>query len=276
MNASPCPPASEHRDAPARCWALVACAGAGTRAGRGERPKQYRNLLGRPLVMHTLAAFASVSRLAGGVLAVAPQDSFFDERPLPRGWSVARCGGETRARSVANGLRALAELGAAPHDWALVHDAARCLLTPALIEKLLERCLLDPVGGLLALPVADTLKAGEGGRVQRTEDRSGRWLAQTPQMFRLELLQRALLAGGESVTDEASAVEALGLQPLLVPGSSHNFKVTWPEDFALAEALLGLRVGTTPAGSASSPLPNPPDRQAETSCAAVANQKVRT
>ena len=172
---------------------------------------------------------------------VAPDDSFLDRAMLPQGWSMAHCGGSTRASSVAHGLTALVSLGAAPRDWVLVHDAARCLVTPALIESLLDACTGDAVGGLLALPVADTMKVGDNGRVQRTEDRSGKWLAQTPQMFRLETLQRGLRAAGATATDEASAVEALGLQPLLVHGSPHNLKVTWPEDFELAEALLNSR-----------------------------------
>ena len=119
----------------------------------------------------------------------------------------------------------------------LVHDAARCLLRPAWVQALIAACVDDPVGGLLAQPVADTLKQSRDGRVACTLDRSDKWAAQTPQMFRLGLLQQALQQA-TSATDEASAVEALGHAPLLVRASAENFKVTWPEDFALAERLL--------------------------------------
>jgi len=123
-----------------------------------------------------------------------------------------------------------------------VHDAARCLVTPEQVARLVQACAQDEVGGLLALPLADTLKQAQGERVQATLSRSDKWLAQTPQMFRLELLERALRAAGEQVTDESSAVEALGLSPRLVPGSAQNFKVTYPEDFALARAVLEARM----------------------------------
>ncbi|HSV47429.1 MAG TPA: 2-C-methyl-D-erythritol 4-phosphate cytidylyltransferase, partial [Ramlibacter sp.] len=128
-------------------------------------------------------------------------------------------------------------------DWVLVHDAARCLVTPELVLSLIEACREDAVGGLLAQPLADTLKQEQGGRVACTVEREGKWLAQTPQMFRIGQLQRALREAGAGVTDEASAVEALGLQPRLVAGNAANFKVTWPADFALAEAVLASRKG---------------------------------
>lgn len=159
---------------------------------------------------------------------------------------IADCGGATRAESVFNGLDALLRSGAKTTDWVLVHDAARCLVTPALIDTLIDACLLDAVGGLLALPLADTLKrAGADGRAAATIDRADKWLAQTPQMFRIGLLRDALAAhaasGFAGITDEASAIEAAGHAPLLVPGSAQNFKVTYPEDFALAEAVLRAR-----------------------------------
>jgi 2-C-methyl-D-erythritol 4-phosphate cytidylyltransferase len=157
---------------------------------------------------------------------------------------VARCGGATRADSVAQGLQALRERGALAEDWVLVHDAARCLVQPGWVDRLIDACLEDAVGGLLALPLADTLKSAQGDRVAATLDRQAKWLAQTPQMFRIGLLQRALRQAGESglpVTDEASAVESLGLAPRLVSGEIENLKLTWPGDFALAERLLGSR-----------------------------------
>ena len=157
-----------------------------------------------------------------------------------RQW-LAPVGGDTRARSVANGLAALRERGATDADWVLVHDAARCLLRPAWVDRLIDACGGDAVGGLLALPLADTLKQAESGRVRRTLARADKWLAQTPQMFRLGLLQRALAQAGSEVTDEASAVEALGHAPRLVPGELENFKITWPQDLALAGRLLRTR-----------------------------------
>ncbi|PPE70569.1 2-C-methyl-D-erythritol 4-phosphate cytidylyltransferase [Caldimonas thermodepolymerans] len=225
---------------PPRLFALVPCAGTGERAGAGG-PKQYASVAGRALVAHTLQALAAVSRLDGVMVVLAPDDTRFEEAvPGFAGW-VARVGGSTRAATVANGLAALVERGAQPHDWVLVHDAARCLLQPQWVDELIDACLDDEVGGLLALPVPDTLKQEEGGRVAATVDRRGKWQAQTPQMFRLGLLRPALLHAGDSVTDEASAVEALGHAPRLVRGSLENFKVTYPQDFALAERLLRTR-----------------------------------
>jgi len=233
--------APAHAAVSARFWALIPCAGVGARAG-GDGPKQYRPLAGQALVLHTLAAFSSVARLAGGLVVVAPDDRFFEGRELPGPqWAVVPCGGATRAASVARGLQALAGQGATPQDWVLVHDAARCLVTAAQIDALIDACAADPVGGLLAQPLADTLKTAAADRVEATLDRRGKWLAQTPQMFRIGLLSQALEHAGAQVTDESSAIEALGLQPRLVPGSAQNFKVTWPEDFVLAEAVLASR-----------------------------------
>jgi len=227
----------------ARCFALVPCAGIGERAGLGG-PKQYAPLAGRVLVAHTLAALGQVARLQATLVVLAAGDTQFAALagPLDAGrfW-VTHCGGASRAASVANGLAELQRRGATARDWVLVHDAARCLLQPAWVDRLIDACLGDAVGGLLALPLADTLKQGEGGRVQRTLPRGDKWAAQTPQMFRLGLLQLALAQAGDAVTDEASAVEAVGHAPLLVPGELENFKVTWPQDLALAGRLLATR-----------------------------------
>ena len=223
-----------------RLWALVPCAGTGSRAG-GVLPKQYQQVAGQPLVLHTLAAFAAVPRLAATWVVVAPGDAFFDNAAFAS-VLVAKCGGQTRAESVLNGLNHLQTQGAAAHDWVLVHDAARCLVTPEQIEALVEACENDPVGGLLAHRLADTLKQAASERVAATLDRSDKWLAQTPQMFRIGMLQHALVQAGDQVTDEASAIEALGHAPLLVPGGAQNFKVTYPDDFALAEAVLARRM----------------------------------
>lgn len=221
-----------------RLWALIPCAGNGSRSG-ASGPKQYQTVAGQPMVLHTLAAFGAVHRLTGVLIVVSAGDAFFAQHP--GGCQVADCGGATRAQSVLNGLGALLSLGAQAHDWVLVHDAARCLITPTQINALIDACQNDAVGGLLALRLPDTLKQEQGGRVAHTVDRTGKWLAQTPQMFRVGALQQALRSAGDAVTDESSALEAMGLQPLLVEGSAQNFKVTYPADFALAEAVLQSR-----------------------------------
>ena len=222
-----------------RFWALIPCAGSGSRAG-ADGPKQYRQLAGQPMVLHTLAAFAGVARLANTVVVVAVDDDFFESQIAT--YLIANCGGYTRATSVFNGLNFMLQQGASRHDWALVHDAARCLVTPGQIDALIDACAADEVGGLLAHPLSDTLKTEVGGRVAHTLDRSDKWLAQTPQMFRIGMLLDALAQAGNQVTDESSAMEAIGLSPKLVPGSAQNFKVTYPEDFALAEAVLSARL----------------------------------
>ena len=225
-----------------RCFALLPCAGSGSRAGTAQ-PKQYQLLDGMPMVLHTLAAFDAAPRIEQVLIVVAPGDRFLSiDHPDVR---VQPCGGASRAESVRNGLLNLMESGSLASDWVLVHDAARCLITPAAIDRLIAACENDEVGGLLALKLPDTLKAEKEGRVAATLDRSDKWLAQTPQMFRigplLEALQAQVVTEFAGVTDEASAMEMAGFLPKLVPGSAQNFKVTYPEDFALAEAILRSR-----------------------------------
>lgn len=235
-----------------RFWGLIPCAGIGARAiapgaPAPDLPKQYQPVAGQPMVLHTLAAFSGVQRLAGTLVAVAPQDQFLDSYSSPAWWPVA-CGGATRADTVMGGLKALLARGAAQHDWVLVHDAARCLVTAQQIEQLMAECEHDSVGGLLAHKLPDTLKTAitgaSGVRVASTVDRSDKWLAQTPQMFRLGVLLDALSRMGAAATDEASAMEAMGHRPKLVPGGAQNFKVTYPDDFVLAEAVLQQRGGS--------------------------------
>jgi 2-C-methyl-D-erythritol 4-phosphate cytidylyltransferase len=196
------------------------------------------------MVMHTLKAFAAVPGLGHAMLVVSPQDSLMaqllTDHPQPA-FTLTPRGGATRAQSVLGGLRSLQEQGVDPSDWVLVHDAARCLITPRLIQALVAACANDSVGGLLALPLPDTLKASVDGRVSATLNRSDKWLAQTPQMFRLGSLAQALEQPSEDITDEASAMEAKGFAPLLIEGASFNFKVTYPQDWALAEAVLNDR-----------------------------------
>lgn len=242
-----------------KIWAVIPAAGVGQRALRADqqsmarpRPKQYQRILGTSVLAHTLHAFAQVPAIAQTVVVIAPDDAFFAEQAdnLVARTQAFAVGGESRAASVRNGLQVLTEhFHAAGDDWVLVHDAARCLITPEWIERLIAACQGDAVGGLLALPLPDTLKeqrptqAGEAvPRVAQTVARSGKWLAHTPQMFRLGVLRHALAHSDlNQITDEASAIELQGLAPLLVNSSAQNFKVTYPEDFALAEAILSAR-----------------------------------
>lgn len=234
---------SLHTPTSTRFFAVIPCAGFGSRAGT-VMPKQYQPIAGLPMVVHTLNAFAGVQRISKGVLVLAPDDvhmvGVLAAHPLTL-FATSRKGGATRAESVLAGLRELLMQGAHDTDWVLVHDAARCLVTPAQINALIDACQHDAVGGLLAHKLADTLKTEKNGRVAQTVDRADKWLAQTPQMFRIGLLLQALEQAGALVTDEASAIESMGHSPLLVPGNAQNFKVTYPEDFALAAALLNSR-----------------------------------
>jgi 2-C-methyl-D-erythritol 4-phosphate cytidylyltransferase len=229
-----------------RFHALIPCAGTGSRAGTVQ-PKQYQMVAGQPMVMHTVQALAQVPQLASGWLVVSPGDEFaWPTSGWPEHFRRVPCGGATRAESVFNGLSAMLHAGVAAQDWVLVHDAARCLITPEAVSGLVESCRDDDVGGLLALPLPDTLKAhtldGRTARVASTVPREDKWLAQTPQMFRLGALHAALAdataTGFAGITDESSAMEQLGLSPRLVPGSAQNMKVTYPADFAFAEAVL--------------------------------------
>ncbi|WP_344764196.1 2-C-methyl-D-erythritol 4-phosphate cytidylyltransferase [Actimicrobium antarcticum] len=225
---------------PPRCFALIPAAGTGARMGSAI-PKQYLMLGALPMLRHVLDTFASASVIAHTYLVVSPEDGYIDallaDAPeLSDRVTLLRVGGATRHQSVLNGLHALQD-HVAGDDWMLVHDAARPGLTVALIEQLIAAVGADPVGGLLALPVADTLKRGRDDRVEQTVERAGLWAAQTPQMFRHALLVQAL-EQARQVTDEASAIEALGLQPLLVQGSTRNFKVTLPDDADLATLIL--------------------------------------
>jgi len=218
-------------------YALVPAAGCGIRMGC-ELPKQYLPLAGQPVIFHALNTLCGNAQIRTVFVVLSPEDKLFNSYDWSRFGVKLQplfCGGATRAESVLNGLLA-AELQA--QDWVLVHDAVRPCLTQAHLDKLIGEAGDDSVGGLLAVPLADTLKRADAeGRVLRTEDREQLWQAQTPQMFRAGLLARALQQCPQ-VTDEASAVEALGLQPKLVLSDATNFKVTYPQDLLLAELLL--------------------------------------
>jgi 2-C-methyl-D-erythritol 4-phosphate cytidylyltransferase / 2-C-methyl-D-erythritol 2,4-cyclodiphosphate synthase len=225
--------------------ALVPAAGGGSRMG-GPLPKQYLPLLGRPVIHHALAALCSVPAIERVYVVLAPDDAHWHDQDfsgLTAKLRVMRCGGETRADSVANGLAAMAG-EVADDDWVLVHDAARACLTGAHVEALIREVGDDTVGGILAVPVADTLKRDNGGVIDATVPREKLWQAQTPQMFRRGLLMRAL-ATAPTVTDEAGAVEALGLKPKLVAADATNLKITYPLDLHLAEIILRDRNAMT-------------------------------
>lgn len=225
-------------------FALIPAAGSGSRMG-SETPKQYQMLGNEPLIRYAVRALCGHARLAQVFVVLAPHDTQFRQHD----WSAYRgrleplyCGGATRAASVLNGLMAMLDV-AEPDDWVMVHDAARPCLTHELIDRLLTQLAEDAVGGLLALPVADTLKraaqSGDVYHVIETVLRDTLWQAQTPQMFRYRLLLEAMRrADPTRVTDEASAMEQMGFKPKLVMGSSRNFKVTLPEDLHLAENCL--------------------------------------
>jgi 2-C-methyl-D-erythritol 4-phosphate cytidylyltransferase len=229
-----------------RLYGVIPAAGGGTRFGAGT-PKQYARLAGVPLLARTLDRLQPGLPFESVLVALASDDAWYEHAIGPRaGVEALRCGGLTRGETVRNALREL-EGRAAGDDWVLVHDAARPCVPQAALLRLIGQLWDDEIGGLLAIPVADTLKradtfagrSADAPRVVATEDRAALWQAQTPQMFRYRVLVRAL-ADDEALaaTDEAQAVERLGLRPRLVPGSPANLKVTWPEDLALAAAIL--------------------------------------
>jgi 2-C-methyl-D-erythritol 4-phosphate cytidylyltransferase len=223
-----------------KVFALVLAAGQGTRIG-DALPKQYLPVAGKPMMFHSIEAIAAVSRVERLFVVLSPLDRHWGEHDwsaLPEKIEAAFCGGARRAETVLNTLTFL-EGRIAKDDWVLVHDAARpCILTE-LVEQFLDEVGDDPVGGLLAIPLADTLKRGdEQQRVSETIPRTGLWRAQTPQMFRYEALRRAL-EKKPAATDESEAIESIGYNsPKLVQGESTNVKVTFAEDIQVAEMIL--------------------------------------
>lgn len=211
---------------------LIPSAGSGSRMG-GPTPKQYQPIAGQAMIEHTLRIFLRHPHIDEVWVLLAPEDTHeFD------GCRVLRCGGETRAQTVLNGL---CQITASENDWILVHDAARPCLSQDGLDRLLTELQEEAIGGLLAVPVADTLKkADPAQRVAATVDRSALWQAQTPQMFRYGLLVKAL-EGMTEATDEAQAIERLGHAPRLILGERNNIKVTYPEDTELANLVLQRR-----------------------------------
>lgn len=231
--------------------ALIPAAGVGQRFGAGK-PKQYVEISGQTVLAHTVARFETHPQIDYTAVIVSPEDRHFSaaetrfhaqagfQTASPR-VGIFHVGGETRAETVRNGVNVLLEKGiAAETDNILVHDAARCCLPQEALNRLLAQAADAPQGGILAVPVADTLKRADAqGGIAATIDRSGLWQAQTPQLFQAALLQRALGAENlEGITDEASAVERLGVQPLLVEGDIRNLKLTLPQDEVMVRLLL--------------------------------------
>jgi 2-C-methyl-D-erythritol 4-phosphate cytidylyltransferase len=225
-------------------WIVIPAAGAGRRIPN-SLPKQYLRMAGRSVLEWTVEIFLRRDDVAGIVVVIAPDDGEWGKLAVASHARVSTTiGGAERALSVYNGLQALDER-VQPRDWVLVHDAARPCLEDSDLQLLIDRLHDDEVGGILATPLSDTLKESDAdGRVKRTLSRERLWQALTPQMFRFDVLQRALkhaIDAGEAITDEASAVEALGLPVRLVKGRADNLKITLPEDLDLVQAILERR-----------------------------------
>lgn len=223
----------------ARFHVIIPAAGVGNRMATAI-PKQYLPLCGKPTISHSIQTFFSCPRVASIHLALSPEDYFWRNLTLDTNsrLHLHYTGGDSRSETVKNTLEAIRSQ-VDDEDWILVHDAARPGLTISLLDDLLNKLQDDPVGGLLALPLADTLKQSNvDARVVNTIPREALWQAQTPQMFRYTLLKEALESFDGMPTDEAQAVEALGLQPKLVVGSLRNMKITYPQDVELMELLM--------------------------------------
>lgn len=223
--------------------AIIPAAGTGTRACQNldnELPKQYRNIAGKPMLIHSVMSLLSDSRIKRIIVSVSPQDTLAED--LLSGISkvkVRKYGGSTRFETVRNTVNSVDVFN---NDWVIIHDAARPGLPVSCLRLLIDKCLSSNfVGGLLAIPVSNTIKKSIGNMANCTIERNDLWLAQTPQMFRTSFLRKALNIvsySGLFTTDESSALEFIGLNPILVKGSIYNMKVTWPEDFEIMEKLI--------------------------------------
>lgn len=230
-----------------RYFALIAAAGSGSRLG-APMPKQYLEAGGKSLLAHAASTLLSDSRIAKTFIVVLPEDAYAERISTMPGLQAAlllRCGGASRAQTVLNGLLAMEKSGVLDNDWVLVHDAARPCLSRDALNRLIDEVGTDVVGGILAIPISDTLKrSDEYRRAIATQPREGLWQAQTPQMFRAGALRNSLQnATLENITDEASAIEAAGMRPKLVMGDRSNIKVTYADDLPLVEWLLARRSG---------------------------------
>ena len=217
-------------------YVLIPCAGGGSRFGN-VKPKQYTKSGQKTVIEHTLSAFIDIEEITEVVVVVAADDEEIDQYALisPK-VRVARVGSDTRAKTVLNGLNTIQ---CDSHDWVLVHDAARCCISAFAIKDMIDKLQNDKVGGILALPVYDTLKLGNNGLITKTVDRTNLYQAQTPQMFRYNVLHKALSnCDLDYITDDASAVEELGFQVRILDGEVTNIKLTYPSDVKLAQFYL--------------------------------------
>jgi len=225
-------------------WAVIPAAGVGKRM-QADRPKQYLQLLNKAVIEHTLDCFVQNPVITGIVVVISKGDEYWQDINLPITDNPIHVadGGQERMHSVLNGLHLLEKFGVDPKSWVMVNDAARPCLTQQEMSTLFDELQADSVGGILALPVRDTMKreSSTSGSISHTENRDGLWHALTPQMFRLQMLSQALRAGIQqalNITDESSAIEAAGFEPKLVEGLASNLKITRPSDLPLAEFFL--------------------------------------
>lgn len=227
-----------------RYFALIPAAGVGQRMGVAT-PKQYLQLADKLILQHVMDVFSVCPAIEHVYVVLSPHDGLIDEYVATRkiqlheNVTFLRCGGQTRRDSVLNGLKSVSSV-ISTKDWVMIHDAARPGITPDLIQSLMDTVRDHPVGGLLALPIVDTVKRSENSLV-KTVPREGLWAAQTPQMFRYDVLMEALRQNPE-VTDESGAIEAMGLSPKLVEGHLCNIKITRPADMALVEMFLKAKM----------------------------------
>jgi len=225
-------------------WIVVPAAGIGARMGAGC-PKQYLPLVGKTVIEHTLERLLALPNIAGIYLVLGADDDYWNDLPLALHNGIHRvAGGAERCDSVLNALEQLRD-NASPDDWVLVHDAARPCIHVQSVLHLIEQVKNHPIGGILGVPVSDTLKQVNSSIIDLTVDRRLLWQAQTPQMFRLGLLRDCLQRGlteGKLITDESSALESYGYQPLMVQGRSDNIKITRPEDLAIAAMLIQQQI----------------------------------
>jgi len=219
-------------------WVIIPAAGIGKRMGT-EIPKQYLKLGDQTVLEHTINRFQNLPQIKGIVICLAPDDLFFNQLSISKQIMMTN-GGKERCDSVLNGLNFL-EKYAEENDWLLVHDAARPCVRKSDIEKLIFELQNHEVGGLLAVPVRDTMKRAKNQHVETTVNRENLWHALTPQMFRFKILKTALetaLEKQQIITDEAQAIEFLGLSPMLIEGHADNIKITHPNDLQLAHLFL--------------------------------------
>jgi 2-C-methyl-D-erythritol 4-phosphate cytidylyltransferase len=221
-------------------WVVIPAAGVGKRM-QSDVPKQYHAIHNKTVLEHTIKVFLQHPQISRVVVVLEGSDSHWSQLDCAQDAKVLLAvGGETRAQSVLNGIVSLQPY-AQPHDWVLVHDAARPGLSTSALDRLLLSVGEDDVGGILAVPIADTVKRVLEDRIEETVDRKQLWLAQTPQMFRYQILCEALLSAirdGVAVTDEASAIERIGLKPKIVMGDPYNIKITTSRDKDLMQMLL--------------------------------------